>query len=483
MPEDAKTTINGADLIDVGWPEGPLIGEALEAAAVLSAEGLDHDAVLTRLEAVREDPVACTADATCRDLARAWLQHRRPEPADRVRDEPMEAPIWGEHLIDRQAIEQLHDAMRLPVAVAGALMPDAHVGYGLPIGGVVALEGAVAPYMVGVDIACRMMMSVFPADDAVLLAGQRDRLKTALREETRFGLGASFGKHDRRDHAVMDDPDWNETAQLRRLKDKARAQLGTSGTGNHFVDAGLLEVGEEGADALGVEPGTYFALLSHSGSRGFGATIASHYSKVAREETKLPKALQALAWLPMSSPKGQEYWLSMQLAGRYASANHHVIHRSLAKRLGLDPLAQVENHHNYCWRETHVIDGEERDVYVHRKGATPAGEGILGIIPGSQGHDSFVVRGKGNARSLDSAGHGAGRTMSRTQAKKTIPKAARNQWLRERDVELMAGGMDEAPQAYKDIEEVLALQRDLVEPVARFKPRLVLMASDGKSEG
>ena len=397
-----------------------------------------------------------------------------------LRDAPLPAPIWGERLIDREAVEQLRNAMRLAVTVGGALMPDAHVGYGIPIGGVVALEGAVAPYMVGVDIACRMMMTVYPPGSAELLrdAAGRDRLRRIMREETRFGIGAAFGPRERRRHAVLDAPDWNATPRLRELKDKAAAQLGTSGSGNHFVDAGVLHVDAPAAPVLGLEPGDYLAFLTHSGSRGVGARLAEAYSKLAREQSDLPQTFRNLAWLPLGTEAGQEYWVGMNLAGRFASACHHVIHDALARRLAMEPAYVLENHHNFAWRE--VWRG--REVYVHRKGATPAHAGEMGLIPGSQGHPSFIVRGRGSEASLYSASHGAGRVMSRTQAKKTIPRQARDAWLRARGVELLGGGLDEAPQVYKDIEEVLALQADLVEPVAAFHPRLVLMSTDRRAE-
>ncbi|MFQ5569661.1 MAG: RtcB family protein [Rhodothermales bacterium] len=470
--------ITGKVLIDTGWPNGPLIGQALRTAEAMAKDGLDEKAVLAALDRVRTDPETIGEDDPCYPLVKAWRALHAPP---QVRDVPLDAPIWGAEIIDPQAIRQLHNAMRLPVTVGGALMPDAHVGYGIPIGGVVALENAVAPYMVGVDIACRMMMSIFPKPSDVMLtnASKNDKVRKVMREETRFGLGAKFGKYERRSHDVLDDPDWNATPQLRHLKDKACAQLGTSGTGNHFVDAGLLRVGEEGRETLGIEPGTYFAVMTHSGSRGVGATLANFYSRLAQQRANLPRELRHLAWLSLDSEAGQEYWISMNLAGRFASACHHTIHRAIAKRLSLKPVVQVENHHNFAWKET----WHGKEVYVHRKGATPAHRGVLGIIPGSQGHDSFIVRGLGSEASINSASHGAGRQMSRKKAKQSIPKKARDAWLKERGVELLGSGMDEAPQAYKNIREVLALQRDLVEPIATFQPRLVLMASDGKTEG
>ncbi|MEM1128686.1 MAG: RtcB family protein [Bacteroidota bacterium] len=476
--------LTGKELIARGWPEDPMIGMALRMAGQLAQDGLAREAVLDALEQVKAAPHLVGAENVLYPLAQAVQAHvaaKAQAEANPIRRVPLDAPIWGRELIDPKAISQLTNAMRLPVTVGGALMPDAHVGYGLPIGGVVALENAVAPYMVGVDIACRMMMSIYPAPADVMLtnASKKGKLVQVMREETRFGVGASFGTYERRSHPVLDDPDWNATPLLKNLKNKAYAQLGTSGTGNHFVDAGVLEIDAPGAEVLGLQPGTFLAIMTHSGSRGVGARIATHYSKLAQRHTPLPDKLRHLAWLGLDTEAGQEYWLSMNLAGAFASACHHVIHRSIAKRLGIRPVKQVENHHNFAWQET----WEGRTVYVHRKGATPAHADVLGIIPGSQGHNSYLVRGLGHEASINSASHGAGRLMSRKQAKNTIPKKERDAWLKQRGVELLGSGMDEAPQAYKDIGEVLAHQTDLIEPIATFKPRLVLMARDGKSEG
>jgi tRNA-splicing ligase RtcB len=171
----------------------------------------------------------------------------------------------------------------------------------------------------------------------------------------------------------------------------------------------------------------------------------------------------------------------MELMGEYAAANHALIHQHVARALGVEVRLDLENHHNYAWRERHVLpDGRERDVIVHRKGATPAGAGTLGIIPGSMGTPGYVVRGKGSPASLDSAAHGAGRRMSRTEAKKRFTWADAQRFLRERGVTLLSAGLDEVPMAYKDIDAVMAAQRDLVEPLARFEPRLVKMAPSGE---
>jgi tRNA-splicing ligase RtcB len=393
--------------------------------------------------------------------------------ASEVRREPLPYAVFGAEHIDAASRAQMDNAMRLPVSVAGALMPDAHVGYGLPIGGVLATEGAVIPYAVGVDIACRMRLSIFAAPPE-LLSQQQSRFEKVLREQTRFGAGAEW-KPPRED-PILDDPDWQAVPLLRHLREtKGIPQLGTSGSGNHFVEFGELEVLTTDPK-LGLQPGKYLALLSHSGSRGVGYQIADYYSKLAHSlHPELDKELAHLAWLDMSSEPGQEYWLAMNLAGRFASANHRIIHQQITKAAGLDVLATVENHHNFAWEET-LPDG--RRVYVHRKGATPAGKDELGVIPGTMGDVGYVVRGKGNPASLNSASHGAGRQMSRNEAFKSITKKMRDAYLRERGVKLLGGGLDESPQAYKRIDEVMAAQRDLVEIVARFQPRLVMMTDD-----
>jgi len=397
--------------------------------------------------------------------------HPRPF-APRVADAPYQ--IWGRNL-EPDAVRQLQNACRLPVAVSAALMPDAHVGYGLPIGGVLATNEAVIPYAVGVDIACRMKMTVLDLPVSTLKIDQ-SRLAKALERETRFGIGATFRAP--RQHDVMD-RDWNVTPLTSRLKDRAWAQLGTSGSGNHFVEFGELTVIN---DVVGLPANRYLALLSHSGSRGTGAQIAQHYSRLARDlHPELPKELSHLAWLDLSSEPGQEYWAAMELMGQYAAANHALIHAHIATTLGVDVLLDLENHHNYAWRERHLTpDGSEAEVIVHRKGATPAGAGVLGIIPGSMGTPGYVVRGKGVESSLNSASHGAGRRMSRTKAKETFTWDMARKFLRERGVTLLSAGLDEVPMAYKNIDEVMAAQKDLVEPLARFEPRLVKMAPSGE---
>jgi tRNA-splicing ligase RtcB len=394
-----------------------------------------------------------------------------------LRTVPLPYAVFGRDQIEEGALKQMETAASLPVSVAGALMPDAHQGYGLPIGGVLATEAStVIPFAVGVDIACRMCLSVFDLPPA-FLKREPHLLKKSLVEKTKFGIGGEI--REKIDESVMDLPEWQATKVIRNLKDKAYRQLGSSGTGNHFVEWGIVEVYEQD-DRLNLPPGEYLALLSHSGSRGFGGNIANYYSKLAMQKTKLPKQAAHLAWLDLNTEEGQEYWLGMNLAGEYASANHHEIHKKLAKALGEKTLAMIENHHNFAWKEQ-LADG--REVIVHRKGATPAGPDVLGIIPGSMTQPGFVVRGRGNADSLNSASHGAGRLMSRTQAFNTLTRSQWNKALLEADIQLIGGDLDEAPMVYKNIETVINAQRDLVSVLAKFTPKIVRMADANRKEG
>lgn len=461
------------DLVALGIPAGPCAERAKQLLQEAHA-ARRGSIVLDDLKRLAVSPSTFVDDERYGELARQLLDHIAAGESFRPRESDAPYRVWGTDL-EAEALKQMKNACKLPVAVSGALMPDAHVGYGLPIGGVLATNHAVIPYAVGVDIACRMKLSVLdlPVD---ALTEQKPRLTGALERETRFGMGATF--RSPRQHDVMD-RDWKVTAVTSRMKDRAWSQLGTSGSGNHFVEFGELTVTD---DTVGVPRGTYLALLSHSGSRGAGAQVASHYSQLARAlHPELPQELSHLAWLDLSTQAGQEYWAAMELMGRYAAANHAVIHASVVRALGVEVMLDIENHHNYAWRERHVLpDGSEADVIVHRKGATPAGAGVLGIIPGSMATPGYIVKGKGVAASLNSAAHGAGRRMSRTKAKEMFTWDVAQTFLRERHVTLLSAGLDEVPMAYKDIDQVMAAQSDLVEPLARFDPRLVKMAPAGE---
>ena len=383
---------------------------------------------------------------------------------------PLDFNVFGQEHIEAGAFDQMKMAMRLPITVSGALMPDAHAGYGLPIGGVLATEGAVIPYGVGVDIGCRMCLSVFPIDGQEF--GKRSKmLQKAIVENTIFGAGGAWSKAY--EHEVMESPLFNELKLLKDLQFKASKQLGTSGSGNHFVEFGICNFEKDDAE-LGIKAGQYIALLSHSGSRGLGATVANYYTKVAMEKRILPNQAKHLAWLLLNEQEGAEYWLAMNLAGDYASACHHAIHDKIAQAIGNQPITMIENHHNFAWKE--VIDG--REVIVHRKGATPAGKGVLGIIPGSMTAAGYIVRGKGELAGINSASHGAGRKMSRTRAKESVTRHALNEMLEKHGVTLLGGGLDESPQAYKDIDVVMRSQMALVDVVGSFLPKIVKMDQD-----
>lgn len=458
-----------------------VMGAAMKAAGTAVGAGADKVRVARVVEAITHaaDPAAAVPPDLAENFApfvEALTEARRGRVFFTEGREPAPWQNWAQGELEASAVEQMKNACRLPVSAGGALMPDAHTGYGLPIGGVLAVRNAVIPYAVGVDIACRMRLTVLDMP-VTALETEAARLAAAIEAETRFGVGAEFERRNRRIHPVMD-LDWSVSPVTKSGKSKAAAQLGTSGSGNHFAEFGRLTV-EKDIDepGLSLKAGVYLALLSHSGSRGTGEAVAKHYSALAMSlHPELPPELRHLAWLELDSAEGREYWAAMELCGRYAAANHELIHRHVLENLGAGALAHVENHHNFAWRE--VWNGEE--VIVHRKGATPAGEGVLGVVPGSMGSPGFVVRGKGSAASYGSCSHGAGRLMSRSAAFKKLSREKMAAILRERGVTLLTGPLDESPEVYKDIEAVIAAQSDLVDVLARFDPVIVKMAPGEK---
>ncbi len=375
--------------------------------------------------------------------------------------------VFGADQIEEGALHQMYQAAKLPVAIAGALMPDAHHGYGLPIGGVLATENAVIPYGVGVDIGCRMCLSIFDIDVKDLTQREAFFVRE-LGEATLFGSGAQF--QQAANHEVMDNKLFFELPLLKSLHTRAWKQLGSSGSGNHFAEFGIIDI-DETDNVLNVPTGKYVGFVSHSGSRGLGANIANHYTRLAINKRRLPQEAKHLAWFMLDESEGIEYWNAMNLAGNYASACHHVIHEKIAKQLGRKPITMVENHHNFAWKE--MYNG--REVIVHRKGATPAGKDVLGIIPRSMTAPGFIVKGKGEEASINSASHGAGRRMSRTQAMANITHNVLKEELARHNVKLLGGGLDEAPFAYKNIELVMQSQKALVDVVGKFTPKIVKM--------
>ncbi|HVW62088.1 MAG TPA: RtcB family protein [Puia sp.] len=463
-----KLKLKGKDLRAIGYPEGPVISIAMNIMEK-NYKFTEQQDVMNLLKQILASPVEYANDAVLGLIAQQLMPKKQELEGVEISLNQTGIPfnIFGADQIEIGATHQMYQAAKLPIAVAGALMPDAHAGYGLPIGGVLATENAVIPYGVGVDIGCRMCLSVFDIDPKELL--QREHYFTReLNEATLFGGGRQFDQST--PHEVLDRKQFDEIPILKALQGRAARQLGSSGSGNHFVEFGIVDIREKDP-VLNLDPGEYLGLLSHSGSRALGANIAGHYTKVAKQKRRLPGEANNLAWLDLNEEEGMEYWLAMNLAGDYASACHEVIHDKIARQLGRRPLRRVENHHNFAWKEWH----EGREVIVHRKGATPAGKDVLGIIPGSMTAPGFIVKGKGQEASLTSASHGAGRKMSRTAALNTVTKSLLEKTLQEHGVRLLGGGLDEAPQAYKDIETVMQSQRQLIDVLGKFIPRIVKM--------
>lgn len=462
-----KIKLRGKELKRLGYKSDRAIALAINLVS-RHFKRSDKIELLEILEKINLQPEDYLKDPVWSELAQLLTEKpakSKKKPA--LNKAALEFRIYGEENIDPEAIRQMETAMKLPISVKGALMADAHVGYGLPIGGVLATYNAIIPYAVGMDIGCRMCLSVFPFSPKKI-DGERDRIKNILMNETRFGL-AEF--KDEQDHEILERKEFHEIKFLNSLHKKFARQLGTSGHGNHFVDVGYVKI-QEFSNLVGLQPGEYFAVLSHSGSRNFGSEVCKHYTRIAKDKLELSGEAARLAWLELDSEEGQEYWAAMNLAGDYSYANHRIIHRRLAKAFGEKPLAIIENHHNFAWNET-LDTGEE--IIIHRKGATPAGVGDVGIIPGTMASPAFIVTGKGNEDALNSASHGAGRLMSRNVAKQTFTESQMKKYLSEQGVELLGGGIDESPFAYKNIHEVMKHQKDLVEVLGEFYPRIVRM--------
>jgi len=380
-------------------------------------------------------------------------------------------PVWGEPLED--ALRQIR-ACRA-TAVRAALMADHHVGYSMPIGGVTAYRDVISPSGVGFDIAC--------GNKAVRLDADPHRVKAnigAIMDEIYHTISFGIGRHNKEavDHPLFhDDPAW-AIPVARELRDLAREQLGTVGSGNHYVD--LFE-DEQGRIWVGV----------HFGSRGFGHHLATHFLKAAggKEGMHVPPTL-----IPVASNLGQEYLACMQLAGRYAYAGRDWVCARVARLLDARILEEVHNHHNFAWHEIH--GGEP--LWVVRKGATPAFPGQKGFIGGSMGDDSVIVEGIASdesALALHSTVHGAGRVMSRTaasgrskwqhgrrvrQSHGAVSRDMMMDWVTRRGVVLRGAGTDESPHCYKRLDEVLRYHRNTIRILHTLRPLGVAMAGENE---
>ena len=365
--------------------------------------------------------------------------------------------------VEAGALEQAENLADLNVTYKHvALMPDCHVGYGMPIGGVIACIDAVIPNAVGVDIGCGMLA----VETDMEAAGMTVKLIKEIMGETRGAIPVGFDHHKSQQNWDQWKAAPLECPPIRQEIESARYQLGTLGGGNHFIEI------QEGDDGL-------LWLMIHSGSRNFGLKIADYYHRLAqklceKKDVSLPS--RDLAWLPRDSEEAAEYLAAMGYALKFAARNRELMMERFSEivcRRAHCHVAQMVNiHHNYCAVERHF----GRDVLVHRKGATAANKGQMGIIPGSMGTASFIVRGLGNPDSFMSCSHGAGRIMGRNEAcrklsveecDKAMEGVVFGRWSKDRRGHL---DLSEAPQAYKNIDEVMLAQSDLVEIVARLRP-------------
>ena len=383
--------------------------------------------------------------------------------------------VFGTH--DARTVEQLNRCVSAERGARAVLCADGHVGYSMPIGGVVAYRRFISPSGVGYDIACGNLAA--KTDIRAADVGDWGRLATEIQQQISFGIGRR--NNDPIDeHPVFDRIAQSPVRAQRGLLQLARQQLGTVGSGNHYVD--LLE-DEEGCVWIGV----------HFGSRGFGHRTATGFMRIAQGgsfdegrgegEMDSPPLLLAL-----DAPGGQDYFEAMRIAGEYAYAGREVVVERVQRILGACVTESVHNHHNFAWRETH--DGEPRVVV--RKGATPAFPGQRGFVGGSMGDLSVILEGVESSASraaLYSTIHGAGRVMSRTQAagrrerrSGKILKPGAVDWpaaqrsVRERGVVLRGGGPDEAPQVYRRLDSVLSAHAGTVRVIHRLQPRVVVMA-------
>jgi tRNA-splicing ligase RtcB len=398
--------------------------------------------------------------------------------------------VFGTH--DDATLAQLAEVAEHARKVA--LMADGHVGYVMPIGGVAAYDNAVSVVGVGFDIACgnAAIRTDLTLDDVGgtpgTVAERLGKWADEIADTVSFGIGRKNRADDAPiDHPLFDDPVWDVVPAKHRkaLHDKARDQLGTVGSGNHYVDV----LADEGG---GLWVGVHF------GSRGFGHTVASNFLALGQGKSWGDRVPETEVLLDLHQPVGHDYWHLMNLAGRYAYAGREWVARKVVSILGGREIELVHNHHNFAWKELH--DGEE--LVVVRKGATPAFPGQKGFVGGSMGDDAVIVQGAASndpaieemqRQALFSTVHGAGRVMSRTAAagkrhRKTgrvlspgrVTPEMMQGWVQEKGVILRGGGLDEAPHVYRRLPEVLAAQGNTIEVLHTLRPLIVVMAGAGE---
>ncbi len=393
-------------------------------------------------------------------------------------------PVFGQH--DDNTLAQLRDVASRAQRVT--LMADGHLGYIMPVGGVAAYRNRVSVAGVGFDIACGNA-AIRTDLKYETIAPHRHELADEIWDAISFGIGRKNLSDDApTDDPLFDDPAWDAIPDQkagRKLQQKAREQLGTVGSGNHYVD--VFE-DENGHVWVGV----------HFGSRGFGWNVASGFMALARNDPWGKRGKETEELLPLDSPMGEAYWSLMTLAGKYAYVGREWVARKVVALLGGEERELVHNHHNFAWKERHrdPNTGEEREFVVVRKGATPAFPGQKGFVGGSMGDNAVILQGAESPdaeplqhEALYSTVHGAGRVMSRTAARGRVHRKTgkvikpgrvtpemMHAWLADKNVVLRGGGLDESPHAYRRLPDVLAEQGDTVEILHTLRPVIVAMA-------
>ena len=438
----------------------PLETRARELAL---AAGADPDSRIAKPGSERGMPAWCDYTNAARseqnkreaDALAADIVNLRPQDPQ-YQNAPL--TIFGEH--DPATIAQMRNCMSIGNAVAGVICADGHLGYAQPVGGVIAYERQISISGVGFDIGCGNMAVRLDVPYAEI-----QPVVPALLEDIRrvisFGVGRT--NTERAEHGLFDDGDsWRE-ADMGEYRQKAVAQFGTVGSGNHYVD---LMRDEAGVVWIGV----------HFGSRGLGHTSATRYLKLAggKDGMNVPPAV-----VDEDSEIGRRYIAAMQLAGRYSYAGREWVVERVRQIIGGNVTDMVHNHHNYAWRETH----NGVDLWVVRKGATPAFPGQRGFVGGSMGDDAVILEGVDCPEakaSLYSTVHGAGRLFGRKEAKRRFTKAEMNAWLQRRGVLLAGADLDESPMAYRRLPEVLAHHSASTKVLHTLHPFAVAMAGDGE---
>jgi tRNA-splicing ligase RtcB len=431
------------------------------ARALCLAAGIDPDSRVDRpgqrsmpawcayRDAARAEHVAREASAAAAEIA------IKPQPLE-FQNSPLK--VFGQH--DQNTIAQMKNCMAVGNVVAGVICADGHLGYAQPVGGVIAYEKQISISGVGFDIGCGNMAVRLDTQYAAIA----DSVGQIIRDVSKiisFGVGRT--NEERVEHELFDDGDaWRES-DMGAYRQKAVAQLGTVGSGNHYVD---LMRDESGFVWIGV----------HFGSRGLGHTSATRYLKAAggKDGMNVPPAV-----IDEDSEIGRRYIAAMQLAGRYSYAGREWVIERVRKLIGGAVTDIVHNHHNYAWRENHG----GRDLWVVRKGATPAFPGQRGFVGGSMGDDAVIIEGIDSPESkasLYSTVHGAGRLFGRKEAKRRFTREEMDRWLTERGVTLIGADLDESPMAYRRLPEVIAEHAGTVKVLHTLRPFAVAMAGAGE---